>query len=184
MQTVKIDLDAGIAHKLEAFAKLLGSKEILLNEFFEYHKERMASVIWHSFNQITKQGFVKLFKSHKDGFLDGQQLRDFVYVKDVVQVIHWLMQHSIQVENGLYNLGTGKARSFECLANATFSGLNKEANIEYIDMPLDIRDKYQYFTEARMQKWLAAGMSAPKWNLELAIEDYVKNYLLPGEVLF
>jgi ADP-L-glycero-D-manno-heptose 6-epimerase len=137
----------------------------------------MASVIWHSFNQINKQGFVKLFKSHKNGFLDGQQLRDFVYVKDVVQVILWLMQHSIQVENGLYNLGTGKARSFESLANATFSGLNKEANIEYIDMPLDIRDKYQYFTEANMSKLVAQGYPYDFTSLEDGVQDYVANYL-------
>ena len=143
----------------------------------EYHKERMASVIWHSFNQINKQGFVKLFKSHKDGFLDGQQLRDFVYVKDVLQVILWLMQHSIQVENGLYNLGTGKARSFESLANATFFGLNKEANIEYIDMPLDIRDKYQYFTEANMSKLIAQGYPYDFTSLEDGVQDYVANYL-------
>lgn len=143
----------------------------------EYHKARMASVIWHSFNQINNQGFVKLFKSHKEGFLDGQQLRDFVYVKDVVQVILWLMQHSIRVQSGLYNLGTGKARSFESLAITTFAGMQINPNIEYVDMPLDIRDKYQYFTEANMSKLIAQGYPYPFYSLEDGVQDYVSNYL-------
>lgn len=150
----------------------------------EYHKGRMASVIWHSFNQINNQGFVKLFKSHKEGFLDGQQLRDFVYVKDVIQVILWLMQHSIGVESGLYNLGTGKARSFESLANATFAGMNKAANIEYVDMPIDIRDKYQYFTEANMSKLIAQGYPYSFTSLEDGVQDYIANYLLNNLAIY
>ncbi len=149
----------------------------------EYHKARMASVIWHSFNQIKTTGEVKLFKSHRPDFEDGQQLRDFVYVKDVVQVIAWLFEQTKAKEtgslpkSGLYNLGTGKARSFYDLAAATFRGLDLEPNIRFIDMPEDIRDKYQYFTEANMQKLLEAGYNQPFHSLEAGVEDYVRNYL-------
>jgi ADP-L-glycero-D-manno-heptose 6-epimerase len=150
----------------------------------EYHKGRMASVIWHSFNQINQQGFVKLFKSHKEGFKDGQQLRDFVYVIDVLKICYWLMNQyatgNEQLANGLYNLGTGKARSFEDLAKATFSGLDKEAKIEFIPMPEDIRDKYQYFTEANMQKLKDAGYADAFYSLEEGVNDYVRNYLAKG----
>jgi len=141
----------------------------------EYHKGRMASVIWHSFNQIKKDGVVKLFKSHRPDFKDGQQLRDFVYVKDVIKVIVWLMDH--QPASGLYNLGTGKARSFDDLVKATFAGLDLAPNIQYIDMPEDIRDKYQYFTEANMQKLRSAGYTDEFYSLEKGIDDYVRNYL-------
>ena len=148
----------------------------------EYHKGRMASVIWHSNNQIKKEGVVKLFKSHKEGFEDGKQLRDFIYVKDVVKVIDWMME-SMENEqwavekNGLYNLGTGTARSFSDLVKSTFRGLDMEPNINYIDMPLDIRDKYQYFTEANMQKLRSAGYSNEFYTLEEGVNDYVINYL-------
>jgi ADP-L-glycero-D-manno-heptose 6-epimerase len=151
----------------------------------EYHKERMASVIWHSFNQIKKQGFVKLFKSHKPDFEDGQQLRDFIYVKDVVSVILWLMESTVTsqhstVKSGLFNLGTGKARSFEDLVKATYAGLDLQPKIQFIDMPIDIRDKYQYFTEANMQKLIDAGYNKPFHSLEDGVKDYVKNYLNDG----
>jgi len=149
----------------------------------EYHKGRMASVIWHSFNQINSQGKVKLFKSHKEGFKDGQQLRDFVYVKDVLKICYWLMvqyEKASAAANGLYNLGTGKARSFEDLAKSTFKGLDKEPVIEFIDMPIDIRDKYQYFTEANMQKLKDAGYSEAFYSLEEGVNDYVRNYLVKG----
>jgi ADP-L-glycero-D-manno-heptose 6-epimerase len=141
----------------------------------EYHKGRMASVIFHSFNQIKKDGFVKLFKSHRPDFKDGQQLRDFVYVKDVVKVCYWLMEQ--RPASGLYNLGTGKARSFEDLVKATFAGLDLPAKIEYIDMPEDIRDKYQYFTEAKMEKLRKAGYKNAFHSLEEGVVDYVRNYL-------
>ena len=121
----------------------------------EYHKGRMASVIFHSFNQIRENGFVKLFKSHRPDFEDGQQLRDFVYVKDVLKVCLWLMKN--QPRSSIYNLGTGEARSFFDLAKATFAALDKEPDIRFIDMPEDIRDKYQYFTEADMFKLRTAG---------------------------
>src|SRR5687767_10446034 len=161
----------------------------------EYHKGRMASVIWHSFKQINQTGKVKLFKSHKEGFKDGQQLRDFVYVKDVLKICYWLMEQcsndpdsdreqlaisNDKWANGLYNLGTGKARSFEDLAKATFKGLDKEPVIDFIDMPEDIRDKYQYFTEANMQKLIDAGYTDAFYSLEDGVIDYVRNYLAKG----
>ena len=141
----------------------------------EYHKGRMASVIFHSFNQVRNDGFVRLFRSHRPDFKDGQQLRDFVYVKDVVKVCYWLMEN--KPASGLYNLGTGKARSFEDLVKATFAGLDLPAKIEYIDMPEDIRDKYQYFTEAKMEKLRAAGYKNAFHSLEEGVVDYVRNYL-------
>lgn len=153
----------------------------------EYHKERMASVIWHSFNQIKANGSVKLFKSHKEGFKDGEQLRDFIYVKDVISVIEWMFETMDSAKwetknNGIYNLGTGTARSFIDLVNATFKGLDLKPVIEFIDMPLDIRDKYQYFTEADMSKLKNAGYLKDFFSLEEGVDDYVRNYLANGKV--
>ena len=150
----------------------------------EGHKGRMASVIFHAFNQIKESGLVKLFKSHRSDFNDGEQLRDFVYVKDVVKVIGWMLHEMFaqqwdKEKNGLYNLGTGSARSFYDLAANTFTAQGLQPNIEFIDMPLDIRDKYQYFTEANMNKLRTAGYTAPFSSLEEGVGDYVKNYLFP-----
>lgn len=151
----------------------------------EYHKGRMASVIWHSFNQIKKEGVVKLFKSHRPDFADGKQLRDFIYVKDLVNVIYWMMTETRErLTSGLYNLGTGTARSFDDLVTATFAALDLSANIEYIDMPLDIRDKYQYFTEANMQKLRKAGYTNPFYSLEAGVDDYVRNYLRKDKAIY
>ncbi len=147
----------------------------------EYHKGRMASVILHSFHQINETGKVKLFKSHRPDFEDGKQLRDFVYVKDVVEVISFLMNHS--VNSGIYNLGTGKARSFLDLATATFHAMEKSVNIQFIDTPVDIRDKYQYFTEAKMDKLRNAGYVAEFTSLENGISDYVRQYLMKNAFL-
>ena len=141
----------------------------------EYHKARMASVIFHSFNQINTSGKVKLFRSHRPDFKDGWQLRDFIYVKDLVNVCVFLMQNKVQ--SGIYNLGTGKARSFYDLADSTFKAMNKTTDIEYVDIPEDIRDKYQYFTEADMSKLIAQGYSTPFTSLEEGVRDYVSNYL-------
>ncbi|GAC1396559.1 MAG: ADP-glyceromanno-heptose 6-epimerase [Sediminibacterium sp.] len=148
----------------------------------EYHKGRMASVIWHAYNQIQKDGVVKLFKSHKEGFKDGEQLRDFVYIKDVMKVIGWMMQCMEtgkwpSEKNGIYNLGTGTARTFNDLVKATFAGLDREPDIVFIDMPLDIRDKYQYFTQANMHKLKTAGYTGAFYSLEQGVEDYVRHYL-------
>lgn len=194
----------------------------------EYHKGRMASVIFHAFNQIKKTGVVRLFKSHKQGFEHGKQLRDFIYVKDVVKVIGWMMEEykpsavSTQLseesklseensnpscvirqqskiigqpstadahpsivnilQSGIYNLGTGIARTFEDLVLATFAALDLEPNIQYIDMPEDIRDKYQYFTEANMQKLREADYTNDFYSLEEGVEDYVRNYLSKGKI--
>ena len=148
----------------------------------EYHKGRMASVIWHAFNQIKKGGVVKLFRSHRPDFEDGQQLRDFVYVVDLLKVMYWMTELMVDKKwssdnNGLYNLGTGKARSFYDLVTATFNGIDKEPNIVFIDMPEDIRDKYQYFTEANMNKLGKAGYTQKFYTLEEGVDDYVRNYL-------
>ncbi|MEI6019876.1 MAG: ADP-glyceromanno-heptose 6-epimerase [Bacteroidota bacterium] len=141
----------------------------------EYHKGRMASVIFHAFHQIQNVGEVKLFRSHKPEYKDGGQLRDFVYVKDVVDVI-WFLANE-KVKSGIYNLGSGKARTFLNLAESTFKALNLQAKITFIDTPIDIRDKYQYFTEANMQKLISAGYKQPFTSLEEGVSDYVKNYL-------
>ncbi len=141
----------------------------------EYHKGRMASVIFHAFHQIQKVGEVKLFRSHKPEYSDGCQLRDFVYVKDVVDVIWYLANE--KVKSGIYNLGSGKARTFLDLAKSTFNALNLETKVSFIDTPADIRDKYQYFTEANMQKLISAGYKKPFTTLEEGVGDYVKNYL-------
>jgi ADP-L-glycero-D-manno-heptose 6-epimerase len=141
----------------------------------EYHKGRMASVIMHAFNQINEKGEVKLFRSHNPTYSDGGQLRDFVYVKDLVNVCYFLLHH--RKNSGIYNLGSGKARTFLDLANNTFNALGMQPNIAFIDTPADIRDKYQYFTEANMAKLKAIGYDIPFHSLEEGIADYVKNYL-------
>jgi ADP-L-glycero-D-manno-heptose 6-epimerase len=141
----------------------------------EYHKGRMASVIWHAYRQIQSNGSLKLFKSHRDDFKDGEQMRDFIYVKDLIDVCIFLMEH--RKNSGIYNLGTGKARSFNDLGKATFAALGLEPNIEYIDTPADIRDKYQYFTEATMAKLRAIGYTQEFMSLEAGVKDYVQNYL-------
>ncbi len=141
----------------------------------EYHKGRMASVIWHAYNQINKTGKMKLFKSHNPDYKDGEQMRDFVYVKDVVEVCYFLMHH--RKNSGIYNLGSGKARTFLDLTKAVFKALNKPEDIDFIDTPVDIRDKYQYFTEANMTKLKKIGYTKPFRTLEEGTEDYVKGYL-------
>jgi ADP-L-glycero-D-manno-heptose 6-epimerase len=144
----------------------------------EYHKSRMASVIWHAYRQILSNGSLKLFKSHKPEYQDGEQIRDFIYVKDLVDVCIFLMEH--RKNSGIYNLGTGKARSFNDLGKSTFTALDKPVQINYIDTPLDIRDKYQYFTEANMKKLMDIGYTKPFYTLEEGVKDYVQNYLVKG----
>lgn len=149
----------------------------------EYHKGRMASVIFHAFNQIRIDKKMQLFRSHHPDFKDGQQLRDFIYVKDVLRVCRFLFETSAISPSGIYNLGTGKARSFEDLARAVFKAIGVKPNIEYIDMPEDIRQNYQYFTEAKMEKIQRLGYTDPMYSLEDGIEDYVKNYLFEKSYL-
>ena len=145
----------------------------------EYHKGRMASVIWHAYNQIKASGTMKLFRSHHPDFKDGEQQRDFVFVKDVCDVCFWLMHH--RRNSGLYNLGTGEARPFNDLAKAVFTSLGKEENIQYIDTPIDIRDKYQYFTEADMNKLRSIGYDKPFTSLEVGVGEYVRNLIATSQ---
>lgn len=141
----------------------------------EYHKGGQKSVIAHIFPSVKAGEPVKLFKSYKEGYADGWQLRDFVYVDDVVNVIAWLLQNP-QV-SGVFNVGTGKARSFFDLAKATWNALGLEEQVVYVDMPEAIRDRYQYFTEADISKLRAAGYDTPMTELEDGVKDYVLNYL-------
>jgi ADP-L-glycero-D-manno-heptose 6-epimerase len=145
----------------------------------EYHKGRMASVIFHTYNQVNENGSMRLFRSHNPKFKDGEQMRDFIYVKDVASVISFLMEG--KAKSGIYNLGSGKARTFLDLARNTFTALGKQENISFVDTPEDIRDNYQYFTEASMKKLIDQGYKTPFHTLEQGIEDYVKNYLIPGK---
>jgi ADP-L-glycero-D-manno-heptose 6-epimerase len=142
----------------------------------EYHKGRMASVVWHSFNQIKKSGKMNLFKSHNPKYKDGGQLRDFIYVKDLTEVCMFLMHH--RKNSGIYNLGTGKARTFLDLTRSVFKSMGKKEDISYIDTPADIRDKYQYFTEAKMSKLASIGYNKPFTKLEDGVKEYVGEFLM------
>ena len=144
----------------------------------EYHKGRMASVILHAFRQIKETGEMKLFSSHNPNYKNGEQLRDFIYVKDVVDVCHFLLNH--RKDSGIYNLGTGTARTFLDLVTSTFNALKISPNISFIDTPEDIRDKYQYFTEANMKKIKSIGYGKSFTSLEEGVQDYVNNYLSSG----
>ncbi|MEM9886351.1 MAG: ADP-glyceromanno-heptose 6-epimerase [Bacteroidota bacterium] len=148
----------------------------------EYHKERMASVVFHTARQIEATGAMKLFRSHKKGIADGQQSRDFIYVKDVVAVIYFLLAKRDNVPNGLYNLGTGIARTFWDLASQTFAAMDKTTDISFVDTPADIRSTYQYFTEANMRKLRAIGYHKKFYSLEEGILDYVENYLIKDRI--
>jgi ADP-L-glycero-D-manno-heptose 6-epimerase len=142
----------------------------------EYHKGRMASVILHAFKQINETGKINLFRSHRSDYKDGEQKRDFIYVKDLTDVCMFLMHD--RKHSGLYNLGTGLARTWNDLAKSIFTALNKPVAIEYIDIPADIRNKYQYFTEANMHKLTQAGYTKPFTPIEEGVKDYVTNYLV------
>jgi ADP-L-glycero-D-manno-heptose 6-epimerase len=147
----------------------------------EYHKGRMASVVLHAYQQIKKTGGMKLFRSHHPNYLDGQQARDFIYVRDVVDVIIYLMEN--RPNSGLYNLGTGKASTFMDLANYTFHAMGKEPSITFTDTPADIRETYQYFTQARMDKLRKSGYMKPFTPLEEGVKEYVASYLVQDEVI-
>ncbi len=142
----------------------------------EYHKGRMASVIFHAYNQIEATSKMKLFRSHNPQFKDGEQMRDFIYVKELVEVCVFLMHQ--RRNSGIYNLGSGKARTFLDLVSNTFKAVNKPENIEFVDTPADIRDKYQYFTQANMNKMRSVGYRKPFHTLEEGVSDYVQNYLI------
>ena len=143
----------------------------------EYHKGRMASVIFHTYHQIRSTGGMKLFKSHRPDYADGHQSRDFIYVKDILDIITFFIQNPT-TESGIYNFGTGQARTFLDLARNTFVAMGITENISYIDTPIDIRDAYQYFTEANMTKLRDAGYTKPFYSLEDGVSEYVKDYLI------
>ncbi|MFZ3087874.1 MAG: ADP-glyceromanno-heptose 6-epimerase [Methylotenera sp.] len=147
----------------------------------EYHKERMASVAFHTFNQFSQTGTMKLFKGTKAGVEDGMQMRDFVYVKDAASVVSYFLESALNNQpaaNGIYNIGTGKARSFKDLATAVMTSMARKPHITFIDMPEDLQGKYQYFTEAAMSKLASAGYKQPFHSLEDGVRDYVQNYLM------
>ena len=146
----------------------------------EYHKGRMASVIFHTVKQIKKTDGMKLFRSHRPDIKDGYQSRDFIYVKDVVDVCYFFYRN--RQSSGLYNVGTGTARTFLDLVTNTFKAMNLAPNISFIDTPADIRDTYQYFTEAKMDKLRAAGYDRPFYSLEKGVADYVRHYLLEEHI--
>lgn len=137
----------------------------------EAHKKRMASVVFHAYQQIKKEGNIRLFESHNPDYANGEQLRDFIYVKDIVAICLFIFKNHIP--NGIYNAGTGKARAFNDLAVAVFSALSLPEAISYIPTPIDIRDKYQYFTEADMTKLITAGYDTPFTSLEEGVKQYI-----------
>jgi len=141
----------------------------------EYHKNRMASVVYHAFHQAKTNGRIELFQSHRPDFEDGKQLRDFIYVKDAVKIVHFFVNHPHL--SGIFNVGTGVARSFADLAANTMKAMELTPKIQYIPMPEDIREKYQYYTQAEMQKLRTSGYDGAFYSLEDGIFDYVQNYL-------
>ena len=147
----------------------------------EYHKGEMRSFVVKAFEQINAAGKVGLFKSHRPDYADGEQKRDFLYIKDAVDMTLFFLDN--RKIAGLFNIGTGAARTWNDLANATFAAMNKEPNIEYIPMPEKLRDKYQYFTQADIARLRTAGYDKEQTSLEDAIKDYVQNYLQKDEYL-
>ncbi|HNX85753.1 MAG TPA: ADP-glyceromanno-heptose 6-epimerase [Bacteroidales bacterium] len=186
----KNDFDKWVLKQEKAPPRWYGLKFFNVYGPNEYHKGRMASVIFHAFRQIGSEGkSVKLFRSHRPEYKDGEQLRDFIYVKDVTDVMYFLMDSGLQnsengetkpAVSGIYNLGTGQARTFLDLVRSVFAAMDLPPAIEFIDTPIDIRDKYQYFTEAAMDKLRSAGYIKPFYSLEAGIEEYVQGYLISG----
>jgi len=171
----KNDFDKWILEQKETPPNWYGLKFFNVYGPNEYHKGKMSSVIYHSYNQIILTGKVKLFKSHNENFKDGEQLRDFIYVMDIIDVIYFLMKKT--PKSGIYNLGTGKARTFLDLVNSVFYTLNKPPDIEFIDTPIKIRNNYQYFTEAKMEKLFSIGYNKNFYTLEEGVNDYIQKYL-------
>lgn len=163
------------ALKHNHFSQIAGLKYFNVYGPYEAFKGDMRSVVHKSFHQILETGKVGLFKSYRPEYGDGEQVRDFVYVKDAVSVTLWLFDH-VEV-SGLFNCGTGQARSWHDLAMATFAAMKRQPQIEFIEMPQSLRDRYQYFTQADMGKLHAAGYVQPFWTLEAGIADYIENYL-------
>ncbi|MGL4853964.1 MAG: ADP-glyceromanno-heptose 6-epimerase [Lentisphaeria bacterium] len=147
----------------------------------ENHKGNMRSVVKRAFEQIVEDGTVKLFKSYKEQYADGEQMRDFVYVKDAAKMIMYLIDNPNV--NGLYNIGSGVTSTWNQLVSCVFKALNLKPKIQYIDMPETLREKYQYFTESKISKLQATGYLEPPTKLEDAVKDYVVNYLLNDDYL-
>jgi ADP-L-glycero-D-manno-heptose 6-epimerase len=145
----------------------------------EYHKGDMTSVVFKAFHQIRATGQVRLFKSYRPEYADGGQLRDFVYIKDCIEVMWWLLEN--KDINGIFNVGTGKSRSWNDLINAVFAAMQLPARIEYFDMPEELRNQYQYFTEAKMDKLQAAGCPVAFRALEDSVRDYVTGHLMQAD---
>jgi ADP-L-glycero-D-manno-heptose 6-epimerase len=159
--------------------RIVGLKYFNVYGPFEAHKGMMRSMVHKAYEQIRDTGCVKLFKSHRDDYADGRQLRDFIYVKDAVDVTLWFVERA--EVNGLFNCGTGQARTWEDLARAVFAAMRIDPNIQYIDMPEQLRGKYQYFTEADMRRLRAAGYCGEFTSLEAGVADYVRNYLMAAD---
>jgi ADP-L-glycero-D-manno-heptose 6-epimerase len=166
------------AKKRGYFSEVVGLKYFNVFGPNEGHKGDMRSLVSKAFEQVRDLGIIKLFKSHRPSFKDGEQKRDFLYVKEAVEMTLHLA--TTPTANGLFNIGSGRSRTWIDLAHAVFAALSKPARIEFIEMPINIRDKYQYFTEANIGKLKATGYPDLKFNLESAVQDYVVNYLLPG----
>ncbi|MCR9289803.1 MAG: ADP-glyceromanno-heptose 6-epimerase [Bacteroidetes bacterium] len=176
----KNDFDQWVLNQKETPPYWAGLKFFNVYGPNEYHKKRMASVIFHTLKQIQKTGKMKLFRSHNPEFKDGEQKRDFIYVKDVVNICYFLYKN--QRTSGLLNIGTGKARTFIDLVSNTFKAMDLEPKISFIDTPEDIRDTYQYFTEADVKKLRKIGYDTPFYSLEDGIKDYVKEYLINEKI--
>lgn len=171
----KNEIDKWVTHQQEKPFFWVGLKFFNVYGPNEYHKGRMASVILHAHQQVIEKGTIHLFKSHRDDYKDGEQKRDFIYVKDLLDVcIHFMKTRK---GNGIYNLGTGIARTWNDLAHSIFKAVGVDPSIHYTDIPLDIREKYQYFTEAHMQKLRHAGYEKQFTNIEDGVKDYIVNYL-------
>jgi ADP-L-glycero-D-manno-heptose 6-epimerase len=164
------------ALRTEAFKEIVGLKYFNVYGPNEYHKGDMRSVVHKAFEQVRDTGKVKLFKSRNPKYKDGEQLRDFIYVKDAVDMTLHFLKH--KEKNGLFNVGSGKARTWNDLVKALFTAMDISTNIEYIDLPDHLSDKYQYFTEAKLTKIKKAGYKEPITSLEDGVVDYVKNYLM------
>ncbi len=145
----------------------------------EYHKGDMASVVFKAFNQISQTGELQLFRSHNAGYANGQQMRDFVYVKDITRWILELLKIP-SLQSGIYNMGNGVARPWLDLASQVFTSMGAPMKIQWIDIPLEMRPRYQYFTEAKIQKLMAQAISRPQWPLERGVADYIENHLMPS----
>ncbi len=169
------------AKKNNLLNKLVGLKFFNVYGPNEFHKADMRSVVHKAYGQIKETGKVNLFKSYKKDYEDGEQMRDFIYVKDAVDMTLFFLEN--KDKNGIFNIGTGNARTWNDLVTILFKSLNKQVNVEYIEMPESIRDKYQYFTQANLHKLFDAGYDQPITSLEDGINDYVKNYLIQEKYL-